>query len=152
VASPYPSGIVSTLRHTPVTLGPRWYRTRLRLYGPFVALLPPALLGLVAILSLELADSATSGLIGLVGGVIAAPGLLFVGAPLAESDRYPLAVAASVPLWLLIGFVASRRATRSPMATWREYWREYTYLAAGVAIGAIGALVAATAVLGESLL
>jgi uncharacterized membrane protein YfcA len=133
-------------------LGPRWYRTRLRAYGPFVALLPPAAVGLVAVLSLTLADSATSGLIGLVCGVIAAPALLVVGAPLADSDRYPMAIAASIPLWLLVGFLASRRATRSPMATWREYWREYWYLAAGVAIGAVGALVVATLVLGESLL
>jgi uncharacterized membrane protein YfcA len=133
-------------------LGPRWYRARLRAFGPFVALGPPALLGLVALAALALADSATSGLIGLVGGVIAAPGLLFVGAPLANSDSYPLAIVASVPLWLLIGVLASRRATRSPMATWREYWREFGYLAAGVAIGAIGALVTATLVLGDSLL
>jgi hypothetical protein len=37
------------------------------------------------------------------------------------------------------------------MATWREFWREYTWMFLGVAAGAAGSLVAATAILGESL-
>ena len=105
----------------------------------------------MAWLSLQLADDRWSGLVGLFGGVVAAPGLLVAGAPLADESNYPLAVVASAPLWLLIGLVASRRATRSPMATWREYWREYAWMFAGVAFGASGSLVAATAILGESL-
>jgi hypothetical protein len=114
-------------------------------------LLPPAVVGAIAWLALELADERWSGLVGLFGGVVAAPGLLVAGAPLADESRYPLAVLASAPLWVAIGFVASRRATRWPMATWREYWREYAWMFAGVAAGASGALVAATMILGESL-
>ena len=102
-------------------------------------------------MALRLGEGRTSGLIGLACGVIAAPALLVVGAPFADDARYPLAVAASGVLWMLIGFVAARRATRSPMATWREFWREYTWLATGISLGAIGALIAATLVLGESL-
>ncbi|HWM19171.1 MAG TPA: hypothetical protein VNO51_05760 [Ilumatobacteraceae bacterium] len=105
----------------------------------------------MAWLSLRLADSRLSGLVGLFGGVVAAPGLLVVGAPLADESNYPLAVVASTPLWLLIGLIASRRATRSPMATWREFWREYAWMFAGVALGAAGSLIAATVILGESL-
>jgi hypothetical protein len=135
----------------PLLAGPRWYRTRIRSFGWLVALLPPAVVGAVAWLSLRLADDRSSGLVGLVGGVVAAPGLLVAGAPLADESNYPLAVVASAPLWLLIGFVASRRATRSPMATWRDFWREYAWMFVGVAAGAAGSLIAATAILGESL-
>ncbi len=109
-----------------------------------------ALLGASAIVALQLGDGRLSGLIGLVGGVSAAPGLLVAGAPLASSGHYPLAVLASVPLWLLLGLIASRRATVSSVASWRDYWREMTFLTIGVVLGAIVALVAATQILGES--
>ncbi len=140
-----------TATPSPLVAGPRWYRSRIRSFGWLVALVPPAAVGAMAWLSLQLADDRWSGLVGLFGGVVAAPGLLVAGAPLADESNYPLAVVASTPLWLLIGLVASRRATRSPMATWREFWREYAWMFAGVAVGASGALVAATVILGESL-
>ena len=110
-----------------------------------------AVLGAVAWLALRLGDGRSSGLIGLVGGVAAAPGLLVAGAPFADDSRYPLAIAASALLWLVLGLLASRRATRSPMASWRDYWRELTWLTVAVVVGAIAALVASTAILGESL-
>jgi hypothetical protein len=140
-----------TAPNPPLLAGPRWYRSRIRSLGWLVALIPPAVVGAVAWLALRLADTRWSGLIGLFGGVVAAPGLLVAGAPLADESNYPLAVAASIPLWLLIGLLASRRATRSPMATWRDFWREYAWMFAGVAVGAAGALIAATVILGESL-
>ena len=122
-----------TLSHPPLHDGPRWYRTRIRSTGSVVGLLPPLAIGAIAWLALELFDGQWSGLIGLFGGAIAAPGLLVAGAPFADSDHYPLAILASVPLWLIVGFLASRRATRSPVATWREYWHEYVWIAGGVA-------------------
>ena len=103
-------------------------------------------------IALQLGDGRTSGLIGLVTGVSAAPGLLVAGAPFADDGRYPLAVVASIPLWLMLGLVASRRATKRPMATWTDYWRELMWLTSGVVIGAVAALVAATSILGESLI
>ncbi len=111
-----------------------------------------AVLGGIASASLWLGDGRSSGLIGLVGGVTAAPGLLVAGAPFADDARYPLAVLASVPLWLLLGLIASRRATRAVLASWRDYWRELTWLTIGVLMGAVGALIAATTILGESLI
>jgi hypothetical protein len=102
--------------------------------------------------ALRVGDGRTSGLIGLVGGVSAAPGLLVAGAPFADDTRYPLAVLASVPLWLFLGFVASRRATAAPVAGWREYWREMFWMTVAVVLGSSGALIAATAILGESLI
>jgi hypothetical protein len=84
--------------------------------------------------------------------VAAAPGLLFAGAPFADDSSYPMAVVASIPMWLVLGWLASRRATRSTVASWRDYWREMTFLTIAVVLGAIVALAAATSVLGESLL
>lgn len=111
-----------------------------------------AVFGATAILALRLGDGRSSGLIGLVSGVAAAPGLLVVGAPFADDAQYPVAVLASIPLWLVLGLIASRRATVPVMASWRDYWRELTWLTIGVVMGAVAALIAATAVLGESLI
>lgn len=110
-----------------------------------------AVMGSAAALALALGDGRSSGLLGLIGGVSAAPGLLVAGAPFADDSRYPLAVLASIPLWLVLGWLASRRATRSPMARFGDYWRELLWLTIGVVIGAVAALVIAAQVLGESL-
>ena len=131
--------------------GPRWYRHRIRRWGWLAGLLPMAVIGAAAWLVLKIGDGRPSGMFGLVAGVIAAPGLLVAGAPFADSSNYPLAVVASVPLWLGIGFVASRRATASPVANWRDYSRELFWLTVAVAAGAGAALLAATLYLGESL-
>jgi hypothetical protein len=136
----------------PLIAGPRWYRTRIRVLGPLLGLVPMALFGAVAWLSLRIGDGRTSGLLGLVAGVAAAPGLLFAGAPFADDSSYPMAVVASIPMWLLLGWLASRRATRSTVASWRDFWREMTFLTLAVLLGAIVALAAATSILGESLL
>ena len=111
-----------------------------------------ALFGAISAIALRSGDDRTSGLIGLVAGVSAAPGLLVAGAPLADDARYPLAVLASVPLWLILGLVAARRATAPPIATWLDYCRELFWLSVAVVLGASAALIAATAILGESLI
>lgn len=136
----------------PLFDGPRWYRSRIRRLGPLFGVLPMALVGAVAWVALRLGDGRTSGMLGLVAGVTAAPGLLVAGAPFSDSDGYPVAVLASVPLWIALGFVASRRATRSPIATWGAYTRELVLLTIAVAIGAGAALGVSALSLGESLL
>src|SRR3954471_18772128 len=123
--------------------GPRWFRTRIRSQGPFVALIVPAVLGLVALLTLRLGDSTATGLAGLVLGVFAAPGLLAVGAPFSSASLYPIGIAVSVALWIIVGYVAARRATRNPMASWTDFWRNYWWLAVGIWLGATAALVVA---------
>lgn len=135
----------------PVTAGHRWYRTRIRVLGPLVGLVPMAVLGGCSWLVLRVGNGRLSGTIGLVTGATAAPGLLVAGAPFADDARYPTAVLASVPVWLLLGLVASRRATRPLMASWRDYWREMAFLGASLMAGVIGAMVVATTILGESL-
>jgi len=136
----------------PLVEGPRWYRSRIRLYGPFAALIVPAIVGAVAFVSLQWFDSPLSGAIGLVGGVFAAPALLVAGAPFGDRDLYPLAVLASAVFWMFVGFLASRRATRNPVATWGDYWRHYAWLCAGVWAGAGLALAIAGLTVSRSLL
>lgn len=114
-------------------------------------MLLPILIGGAAYASLELSNAAWSGAVGLVAGVAAAPGLLAVGAPFGDSNRYPLAIALSGLLWMAIGFAAARRATRNPLATWSDFWRHYMWMAGGIWVGACVALGIATVFLGEAL-
>ncbi len=108
-------------------------------------------MGSIAWIALKTSDGRLSGILGLFGGVSAAPGLLIAGAPFGDESQYPLAVLASIPLWMLLGFVASRRATRSVVASWRDYWLQLTWLTIGVIAGSVAALVAAASILGESM-
>lgn len=114
-------------------------------------MLPPGVLGLLGVAALRLFDNRWSGLFGLLSGLVAAPGLLVAGAPFGDDSRYGMFVLASIPLWLLIGLVASRRATRAPIATWADYWREYAWLAGGVVVGVGAALAVASAAIGDPL-
>jgi hypothetical protein len=114
-------------------------------------LIVPGIVGAIAYFSLQLSDTAWSGAVGLIGGVFAAPALLAAGAPFGDRDLYPLAVAASGLLWLLVGFLAARRATRNPMATWADFWRHYAWMCAGVWVGAAIALGVAALSISDSL-
>ena len=111
----------------------------------------PALVGAIAYLSLQLFDTAWSGAVGLIGGVFASPALLAAGAPFGDRGLYPLAVAASGLLWLFVGLLAARRATRNPMATWSDFWRHYAWMCAGVWAGAALALGVAALSISDSL-
>jgi hypothetical protein len=120
--------------------------------GPLFGLIPMAILGAIALIALELGDGRTSGLIGLAAGTAAAPGLLVAGAPFGDEANYPIAVLASVPLWLVLGSVAARRATRRSIATWSDYARELAYLTIAVIVGAGLALYIAAKIVGEALI
>jgi hypothetical protein len=132
--------------------GPRWFRARIRSQGPFAALIPPAVLGAVALIALNIGESTASGLVGLVLGVFAAPGLLAVGAPFSSATLYPIGVGVSLGLWILVGYLAAKRATRNPMASWKDFWRNYWWLAVGIWIGATAALIIARYTIGEALI
>ena len=135
----------------PLVEGPRWYRSRIRTWGPFAALIVPSIVGAIAYLSLRLFDTAWSGAVGLIGGVFAAPALLAAGAPFGDRSLYPIAIAASAAMWMLVGFLAARRATRNPMATWPDFWRHYAWMCVGVWVGASAALVVAALSISDSL-
>lgn len=135
----------------PVTDGPRWYRSRIRTWGAPLGLLAPAIVGAIALAAMRVSDAVWSGAVWLIGGVFAAPCLLLVGAPFGEEDLYPIAIGASVVLWLLVGLLAARRATRNPVATWSDYWRHYAWLCGGIWAGCAVALGVAAAVISDSL-
>ncbi len=118
-----------------------------------MALVPPGLLGAAAWMLLRDNTSTVRGVGSFLLAVLAAPGLLVMGVPLSSGGKvYLVGIGASVALWLLVGVVASRRATRAPAANWRDFWREYLWLAAGVWVGVVGALVAANLILGRALI
>jgi hypothetical protein len=114
--------------------------------------LVPGVVGAIAYAALRWSDAAWSGAVGLVGGVLAAPCLLLVGAPFGDRTLYPLAVVASGFLWLAVGFLAARRATRNPMATWGDYWRHLAWLGGGIWLGSLVALGVAGYVIADPLI
>jgi hypothetical protein len=136
----------------PVPLGPRAYRSKIRGSGPIVALVPPGILGLVSLLLLRGHTSLVRGVAGFVTAILAAPGLLVAGVPL-RSGRgvYLGAVAGSALLWIVVGVIAAHRSTRMPAASWRDYWREYIWLAVGVWLGVVVALGAVNLIFGRAL-
>lgn len=133
-------------------MGPRAYRSKLRGTGPIVALVPPGVLGALSLVLLSGHTSLVRGLAGFLTAVLAAPGLLVVGAPLRSGSAVYLgAVAGSAVFWMLLGAVSARRATRLPVASWRDYWREYLWLAVGVWCGVVVALIVVNLVFGRAL-
>jgi hypothetical protein len=120
-----------------VVEGPRWFRMQIRHRGPLYALIPPLLLGVAALACIHLFESQITGLAGLAFAYFSAPVLPMLGAPFSESSRHPVAIAISAVLWVGIGILASRRATRNPMASWGDFWRDYSWLAGGVWLGAV---------------
>jgi hypothetical protein len=137
----------------PVPSGPRAYRARIRSLGPLAALAPPAALGVIGWLLLHDNRSVTRGAGGFLASVLAAPLLPVAGAPVRPGGgAYVLAGLASAAMWVVVGVVAARRATRTPVATWRNFWTEWVWLAAGLWAGAVIALLTANLVLGRALL
>lgn len=115
--------------------------------------MPPAGLGAVAALLVQGTGSTIRGVLAFLLAVMAAPSLLVAGVPLATGRTvYGLAVVGGALWWLAISTVAARRATRTPVATWGDFWREYAWLAGATALGAVLALVAADLVLGRALI
>lgn len=107
-------------------------------------------MGALAWLSLHDNSSSVRGIVGFALAVLAAPGLLIAGMPLASGTAVLVAAAAlSGLLWWVVGTMAARKATRRPVATWGDYWREYLWLAAGVWLGVVLSLVAVDLVLGR---
>jgi hypothetical protein len=136
----------------PVYGGPRWYRSRIRTFGPLLALVPPVVLWIVERVGREVLDGKIRIGWSVVLRAIAAPGLLVVGFPLGRSSLHPLGIAISVAFWLVLGYAAARVATRSPVAQFRDFWRAYAWLAGAVVVGVIVALIGATVLLDQSLL
>lgn len=147
--SDHPDGLpIAPTGHVPG--GVLHYRRRLHALGPFAALPIPGLLGLFAWLALRDNSTLWRAVLGLVLAVAAAPGLLAVGGPLAESVGLQVAgVAASVGLWCFVGRRAARRATRRGAADWSDYRRELWWGVAAVWCGCVLSLVVFVLLLGQ---
>ncbi len=118
-----------------------------------VGLAPPAALGLLAVVLQHGSNGPVRGVSSFLFAVLAAPVLLVAGVPLSHGGGvYLLSALASAAVWFAVGVAASVRATKRPAATWRDFWREYLWLATGVWVGVVAALVAADLVLGRALL
>ena len=138
--------------NAPVPYGPKEYRRRLRKRGPIAGLFLPAIIGVVGLLLLRNNTQTWRGVGGFLLSIVAAPLLLVTGAPLTTGHSYTFALLGSAALWVLLGTIAARMATTTPVATWRDYWREFLWLAGGVWIGIVVALVAANLILGGAFL
>ncbi len=149
-ATPPPSPPAASI--PPIRRGPKAYRRIVRQRGPVAGLLLPALIGLLGLLLLRNNTQTWRGVGGFLLSVVAAPVLLVTGAPLAAGHSYTLALLASAALWILLGTIAARMATRTPVATWRDFWREFLWLAGGVWLGVVVAMVAANLILGGAFL
>ncbi|MBI4884318.1 MAG: hypothetical protein HY826_09730 [Actinobacteria bacterium] len=136
----------------PVPQGPRAYRRRVRQRGPIAGLLLPMTAGSLGLLLLRDNTQTWRGAGGFLLAVLAAPGLLVAGAPLTSGSSYTLAVLGSAVLWIGLGAIAARMATRTPVATWRDFWHEYMWLAGGIWVGVVVALVATNLILGRAFL
>ncbi len=113
------------------------YRHRLRRFGAMMGLAAPATAFAVGGALLAGGGSAVRGASGFLLTAMAAPTMLLLGVPVAGgTPRYLLAGATSLVLWLAIGAWASRRATHRVVASWRDWWREYLWLAGPVWLGA----------------
>jgi hypothetical protein len=129
-----------------VPLGPRAYRSSLRRWGPFVALIPAVVLGLIAVAvwawyPCDGNACVAPGTGALVLAALAAPTGVLVGIPWRSGAMtLALALATSAVVWFLLGVLASRRATRLPVADWRDFLREFAWLALGVWGGVLAGL------------
>lgn len=125
----------------PVPDGPVAHRRSVRRWGVPATLVAPLVAGALGALLLWGSDTGWRGIPGFGLVVAAAPVLPIAGVPAGGGQtRYAAAIAASAVLWLIIGVVATRRATRSPVATWSDWVDEYRRLAIGAAAGGLAAL------------
>ena len=128
---------LATTSSTIVPGGHLQYRHRLRRLGPLMGLAVPVGAFGVGALLLAAGGSAVRGSSGFLLTAMAAPTMLLLGAPVAGGTaRYSIAAATSLLLWLAIGSWAAHRATHRVVASWRDWWREYAWLAVPVWLGA----------------
>lgn len=142
---PYASGMA--VAESPVVAVPGGhlaYRSKIRRYGMLMGLSVPVAALAVGALLIASGGSPIRGSSGFLLTAMAAPTMLLLGVPVAGgTERYVVAGVTSVVLWLAIGAWAARRATRPVVASWRDWWREYLWLAVPVWLGATVAFVVA---------
>jgi hypothetical protein len=130
----------SRLLASPPRLGLLSYRWKIRRRGPFAALLLPLMAFAAGTVLRNWGGSTIRGFGGFLLTVLAGPTVLLLGVPVTGGTlRYAIGAATSAAMWLLIGWWAAARATRVPVASWRDWFREYCWLAIPVWLGALAA-------------
>lgn len=142
----------------PVPMGPVAYARNLRRLGWLAGLIVPAvLLGLTMLAKNRFPCTTGTCTTGFATNWVlpglALPTAMLWGIPLLGSTARVVGVfATSALLWALLGYLAARRATLRPVASWRTWCREFAVLLLGVWLGVIVGLLALGALVGKSLL
>jgi hypothetical protein len=128
----------------PVPYGPQAYRRSMRRLGPFVALIPAVvLLGAMAMAKAVVSCPTvgacnTRAVTSWVLPALALPTAVLAGLPIETgTNRLAIVAATSALVWMVIGRIAARRATARPIASWRDFAREFAWLAVAVWIGVL---------------
>lgn len=151
-AAPAPAGAWAEPAAAPTSRRASRNQAAIRTTGPFLALIPPALLGVVGWWLLRSSTTSGRGVAGFGASVLAAPLLPAWGVPLKSGgSRYLTAAAASTILWLGLGVVAAVRSTRDPWVRWHQFWAQYLWYAVCAWVGVAVSLLAVNLVLGRVL-
>jgi hypothetical protein len=128
----------------PIPYGPQAYRKSVRRLGPLAALVPSIVLLAVMAAARTLIACPPSGACtgraatAWVLPALALPTAVLAGLPMESgTGRLAIVVATSALLWLVVGRIAAKRATQRPIATWRDFGREFAWLAGAVWIGVL---------------
>jgi hypothetical protein len=144
---------METLAEPVVRHGIVAYRRRLRAFGPFMALVLPAVALASALVAWQVwpcsgTACVRTGAGGFLLAALALPTALVFGLPWqGGGTRYLLVAGSSAVLWMVLGAWAAGRATYHAVASWRDWWKEFLWLLAGV----WGGVVADVALLGALL-
>lgn len=149
--TPPPAERPVSTRATPESMVPDgigYHSRSIKSLGPFAALGPMAIFGLLSSLFLWGSQSTLRGVIGFVLAILSCPTLPLFGFPVSSRGTMWIAVLiSSAALWIAIGTLAARRATSRAVAGWREWRREWLRLAIGLWIGAFAGLAIAAILL-----
>jgi len=117
------------------------YRQQLRRKGGVYVVAGAAALGVLGVLLIALPGRLT-GLIGFALVIVSCPLLVAFGIPLTVSaSSIAIGVLASLALWFALGQWAAHRATKQPIADWRDWWKTLWPLALAMALGGGGGFV-----------
>ena len=127
-----------------VPRGPAHYRRKIRRLGMLAALVMPTSSLAVGVLVWRFwpcpdgSRCLVPSVIGWILAALALPTAVLVGLPFSGGPvRLAVAAVTSAVAWIVIGFAASRRATRVPVADWRDWRREYLWLAIPLWLGVL---------------
>jgi hypothetical protein len=128
----------------PVPYGPQAYRRSMRRLGPFVALIPAVVLLGAMVTAKAVVSCPTVGacnaraVTSWVLPALALPTAVLAGLPIETgTNRLAVVTVTSALVWMVVGRFAARRATARPIASWRDFAREFAWLAVALWFGVL---------------